>query len=51
MRVLVDTNILPRSAQPTHPLRPQATHAVSTLLRLSSVRRTSPNSDRDLVYG
>jgi len=33
MRVLVDTNILLRSAQPTHPLCPQATHAVSTLLR------------------
>ena len=33
MRVLVDTNILLRSAQPTHPLCSQATHAVSTLLR------------------
>jgi predicted nucleic acid-binding protein len=33
MRVLVDTNILLRSAQPTHPLCPQATHTVSTLLR------------------
>jgi predicted nucleic acid-binding protein len=33
MRVLVDTNILLRSAQPTHPLCPQATHAVSKLLR------------------
>jgi predicted nucleic acid-binding protein len=33
MRVLVDTNILLRSAQPNHPLSPQATHAVSKLLR------------------
>jgi predicted nucleic acid-binding protein len=33
MRVLVDTNILLRSAQPSHPLCSQATHAVSTLLR------------------
>jgi len=33
MRVLVDTNILLRSAQPTHPLCYQATHAVSRLLR------------------
>ena len=33
MRVLVDTNILLRSAQPTHPLCAQATHAVSMLLR------------------
>jgi|SRR6266850_1974430 len=33
MRVLVDTNILLRSAQPTHPLCSQATHAVSKLLR------------------
>ena len=33
MRVLVDTNILLRSAQPSHPLCPQATHAVSKLLR------------------
>ena len=33
MRVLVDTNILLRSAQPNHPLCPQATHAVSKLLR------------------
>ena len=33
MRVLVDTNILLRSAQPHHPLSPQATHAVSKLIR------------------
>lgn len=33
MRVLVDTNILLRSAQPNHPLCPQATHAVSKLIR------------------
>ena len=33
MRVLVDTNILLRSAQPNHPLCPQATHAVAKLLR------------------
>jgi predicted nucleic acid-binding protein len=33
MRVLVDTNILLRSAQPAHPLCPQATHVVSKLLR------------------
>ncbi len=33
MRVLVDTNILLRGAQPNHPLCSQATHAVSMLLR------------------
>jgi predicted nucleic acid-binding protein len=33
MRVLVDTNILLRSAQPNHPHCSQATHAVSKLLR------------------
>jgi predicted nucleic acid-binding protein len=33
MRVLVDTNILLRSAQPSHPLCAQATHAVSKLIR------------------
>jgi predicted nucleic acid-binding protein len=33
MRVLVDTNILLRSAQPNHPLSPQATQAVAKLLR------------------
>lgn len=33
MRVLVDTNILLRSAQPNHPPCPQATHAVSKLIR------------------
>jgi len=33
MRILVDTNILLRSAQPNHALCPQATHAVSMLLR------------------
>jgi predicted nucleic acid-binding protein len=33
MRVLLDTNILLRSAQPNHPLCSQATHAVSKLLR------------------
>lgn len=32
MSVLLDTNILLRSAQPTHPLYPTATHAVTTLL-------------------
>ena len=33
MRVLVDTNIFLRSAQPQHPLFPQAKGAVSKLLR------------------
>jgi predicted nucleic acid-binding protein len=33
MRVLVDTNILLRSAQPNHPLCSQVVHAVSRLLR------------------
>lgn len=33
MRVLVDTNILLRSAQPNHPLCSQATRAVSKLIR------------------
>lgn len=33
MRVLVDTNILLRSAQPNHPHSSQAVHAVSRLLR------------------
>jgi predicted nucleic acid-binding protein len=33
MRVLVDTNILLRSAQPAHPLCSQATGAVSKLFR------------------
>jgi predicted nucleic acid-binding protein len=33
MRVLVDTNILLRSAQPNHPLCSQATPAVSRLIR------------------
>jgi predicted nucleic acid-binding protein len=33
MRVLVDTNILLRSAQPHHPLCSQATYAVAKLLR------------------
>ena len=33
MRVLVDTNILLRSAQPNHPLCSQGTYAVSKLLR------------------
>jgi predicted nucleic acid-binding protein len=33
MRVLVDTNILLRSAQPNHPLCVQAAHAVSMLIR------------------
>lgn len=33
MRVLVDTNILLRSAQPNHPLSSQATQAVSKLIR------------------
>jgi predicted nucleic acid-binding protein len=33
MRVLVDTNVLLRSAQPNHPLCAQATHAVSKLIR------------------
>lgn len=33
MRVLVDTNIFLRNAQPNHPLCPQATQAVSKLLR------------------
>ena len=33
MRVLVDTNILLRSAQPNYPLCSQATHAVTKLLR------------------
>ena len=33
MRVLVDTNVLLRSAQPNHPLCSQATRAVSHLIR------------------
>jgi len=33
MRVLVDTNILVRSAQPNHPLWSQSTRAVSKLIR------------------
>jgi predicted nucleic acid-binding protein len=33
MRVLVDTNVLLRSAQPNHPLCSQATGAVSNLIR------------------
>jgi len=33
MSVLIDTNILLRSAQPTHPLWSQATHSVATLLK------------------
>ena len=33
MNVLIDTNILLRSAQPAHPLCSQATHAVTTLLK------------------
>ncbi len=33
MRVLVDTNVLLRSAQPSHPLCGQATHAVSAMIR------------------
>jgi predicted nucleic acid-binding protein len=33
MRVLLDTNILLRSAQPSHPLCPPATRAVSKLIR------------------
>ena len=37
MRVLVDTNILLRSAQPSHPLCFQATHAVSKLIRQNEV--------------
>jgi|SRR5579859_5684326 len=35
MRVLVDTNILLRNAQPNHPLSSQATRAVSKLIRQS----------------
>jgi hypothetical protein len=33
MSVLIDTNILRRSAQPTHPFCSRATHAVSALLK------------------
>ena len=48
MRALVDINILLRSAQPSHPLCAQATHAVSKLIRQKDavffVPRTSPNS-------
>jgi predicted nucleic acid-binding protein len=33
MRILVDTNVLLRSAQPNHALGPQATQAVSKLIR------------------
>ncbi len=33
MSVLVDTNVLLRSAQPTHPFCSQAVHAVSKLIR------------------
>ena len=36
MRVLVDTNVLLRSAQPNHPLSSQATHAASKLIRQSN---------------
>jgi hypothetical protein len=36
MRVLVDTNILLRGAQPNHPLCYQATHAVSSILSFNS---------------
>ncbi len=35
MSVLVDTNVLLRSAQPTHPLCSPATHAVAALLKRS----------------
>ena len=37
MRVLVDTNILLRSAQPNHPSYPQAILAVSRLMRRNDV--------------
>jgi len=43
MRVLVDTNILLRSAQPNHPLCPQATLAVSKLIREGAVFFCSQN--------
>lgn len=33
MRVLVDTNVLLRSAQPNHPVCPETTRAVSKLIR------------------
>lgn len=33
MRILVDTNVLLRSAQPTHPLCSQATNSVARLMR------------------
>ena len=33
MRVLVDTNVLLRSAQPNHPLFPQATQSIAKLMR------------------
>jgi predicted nucleic acid-binding protein len=33
MSVLIDTNILLRSAQPAHPLCSEATHAVASLLK------------------
>ena len=33
MRILVDTNVLLRSAQPTHPLCSQATNSVARLIR------------------
>jgi predicted nucleic acid-binding protein len=33
MRVLVDTNVLLRSAQPSHPLCSQATQSISRLIR------------------
>jgi predicted nucleic acid-binding protein len=35
MSILIDTNILLRSAQPAHPLCSPATHAVATLLKQS----------------
>src|SRR5271165_5881696 len=44
MRVLVDTNILLRSAQPNHPLCPQATHAVSKLIRQKDAVFFSPQN-------
>jgi hypothetical protein len=49
MRVLVDTNILLRSAQPNHPLCYQATHAVSKLLRQSDSVDSADFKRYDLV--
>jgi len=40
MRVLVDTNILLRSAQPNHPLCSQATYAVTMPPKQGRIRHS-----------